>query len=184
MYRVHQIPGVLIRSIYRESGPTRTLGALFGIPILIGIATFAAGLQVHQPFLKTIITTMTLFVGFSMNVVVLMLRYADRSDSSGNLIVQVRNISVYLIAVGIVLLLFSLIGTVLIENNVSLPLHGIPSALYYAFIAHFFAVALLFPARVFSIIENIGGNGGESVQNGSSSNEPLPDTDEASTDFA
>jgi hypothetical protein len=152
--------------------------------MITGVIAYAASLEVHLPFLRLIVTSMTLFVGFSMNVVVLMLRYAESSDASSRLITQVRNIAVYLVSLGIIIVLLAFIGMVISENladrtntiltGVAIAVGPAASAAYYALIAHFFMIALLFPARVFTIIENIGGGGNNEADQSDEAQDSAP----------
>lgn len=167
MYSIHHIPNVVIRSIYGDSGVIRSTLFLFIIPIACAVSAYAFSIRLSSSFLSVVVPSMTLFVGFSMNAVVLMLRYAERSDASPGLIEQVRNISVYLIMLGILLLFAALLG-IIAGGNADLPVISaypqltlLLSAIYFGLLVHFFAIALLFPVRIFVIVENIGGNGSE-----------------------
>lgn len=170
MYSIHHIPSVVIRSIYGDSGVIKSTLFLFVVPIVFVILAYAFSIRLSVSFLSVVVPSMTLFVGFSMNAVVLMLRYAERSDASPGLIEQVRNISVYLIMLGILLLFAALFG-IIASGNANLPVISmypqftlLLSAIYVGLLVHFFTVALLFPVRIFVIVENIGGNGSENPE--------------------
>lgn len=175
MFRIHWLPVILFSSVLKESGKIRASVALFGIPAAVGLCSYLLGFRIHQASLKSIVTSMTLFVGFSMNAVVLMLRYAESSDANPDLIEQVRNIAVYLVTLGIILVFIALIGIVTVKNSQLEAVGRGESALYYSLLIHFFTVALLFPTRIFTVVEQIG-KGGSSTEESDSGNVNEPST--------
>lgn len=157
MYRIHRIFIVLFRSLISESGKFRVLSSLIGIPTVVGLAALLLNLGISVDFLTLVVTALTLFVGFSMTSVIMLLRYAGNSDANPGLIEDTRNISTYLITLGIVFIFGCIFGIATIQNNISILPNIIESFLVFSSLTHYLMVVLLFPARIFSIVENTGG---------------------------
>lgn len=147
-----------------------------GLPILVGVSAVLSGFRVHSSLLTLIIPSMTLFVGFSINSVILLLRYSENSDASKNLIDQVRNLAIYVVVVGIILVVITFAGFTFINGvgNSIIPapitirgvdllatpdlqaLGAFGSIIVYSLLAHFLMTILLLPARVYVIVERAG----------------------------
>ncbi|MDG5821638.1 hypothetical protein [Natronococcus sp. A-GB7] len=155
MYSLHEIVFVLLKSIAGDSGTKKTIVYLAVIPLAIGAISLILQYEVHSGFLEVTIVSMTLLVGFSMNAVILMLRYAENTDSDRQLVAQVRNIAVYLVTLGISILIAAIVGIAFLENSSSEAVRTTISSIYFIIITHFFMVCLLFPARIFVIIERL-----------------------------
>lgn len=163
MYRVHRIFIVLFRSLISESGKLRVLGSLIGIPMVVGLTSVYLSLGVSVDFLTLIVTALTLFVGFSMTSVIMLLRYAGSSNANPDLIKDTRNISTYLITLGIMYIFACIFGIATIYNNIQVLPNSFESFLVFSSLTHYLMVVLLFPARIFSIVENTGGQESVSI---------------------
>lgn len=157
MYRVHRIPLVLFCSLISESGKLRVLGSLIGIPFVVGVISAHYDLKISVEFLTLIVTALTLFVGFSMTSVIMLLRYADSSGANPDLVDDTRNISTYLISLGIIFIFGCIFGIATIQNGIQVFPQNFESFLVFGSLTHYLMVVLLFPARIFSIVENTGG---------------------------
>ncbi|MFB6185891.1 MAG: hypothetical protein ABEI86_03370 [Halobacteriaceae archaeon] len=112
-----------------------------------------------QRALALIVPALTFFVGLLTNSVVLLLRYSDTNNPGDNLIDQTRNISIYLINLGIVIIGLSLGGYLISAGFEYNPIFAIPYAAFIVFVlSHYFFAALLLPARIFVIIEDTTDN--------------------------
>ena len=159
MYRIHRIFIVLFESLISESGKIRVLGSLIGIPVSVGVSSAVLRLGISVDFLTLVVTALTLFVGFSMTSVIMLLRYAESPDANPDLVEDTRNISTYLITLGIMYIFGCIFGIVTIQNSISILPNYIETFLVFCSLTHYLMVVLLFPARIFSIVENTGEEG-------------------------
>jgi hypothetical protein len=157
MYRTHRVALVLYRSLVSESGVFRVSIFLAIVPFCAGTINYFLGIRAGSLLLSTLVPAMVLFVGFSMNAVVLLLRYAESSDADPELVEQARNISVYLVTFGIIIATVAFAGIIWVKNFKSGQGLGlIPSSVLIFLLTHYVLVALLFPTRIFTIVEKIG----------------------------
>ncbi|WP_152421666.1 hypothetical protein [Halogeometricum pallidum] len=99
---------------------------------------------------------MAIFIGLSMNAVAIMLRYAKNSRADDDLVTRFRNISVYLVILGVLAIVLAIGGVVSINNSVpDASIYPGPSAAYFALLIHFLIIALMIPARLYTIVENV-----------------------------
>jgi hypothetical protein len=122
---------------------------------VLSIGAFLADFIVDYNALRLIIPAISLFVGLLTNSVILLLRYSDTNNPSENLIDQTRNISIYLIVSGILIVSLSIGGyfsSLVIDGAVLIS--KIYSAIMVFLLSHYLFSILLLPARLFVIIEN------------------------------
>ena len=148
---------MLYRSLVSESGVFRVSIFLAIIPACAAVINYIFEIQASSLLLSTLVPAMVLFVGFSMNAVVLLLRYAESSNADPELVEQARNISVYLVTFGMIIATAAFAGIIWVNNsNSGQDLGLIPSSVLIFLLTHYVLVALLFPTRIFTIVENIG----------------------------
>lgn len=83
---------------------------VYVIPLFLSILAFLFNFVINYNALRLIIPSISLFVGLLTNSVILLLRYSDTNDPSENLIDQTRNISIYLILSGTIIVALSIGG--------------------------------------------------------------------------
>ena len=140
---------------------------LLFLPVLFSSLISIYGVTLPQQFYSLLIAISTLFVGFSMNSVLLLLKYSNKENSSALLVDQTRNLISYLLYLGVLLAFIGIIGYVaasLIQGQKSAPellqtLNLIISSISIFLLSHFLIVVLFLPARIFTIIEQSTDNG-------------------------
>mgnify|MGYP000193855694 CR=1 FL=1 len=167
LFAVKRIPKefwLLIRQDFRYDG---TLRKAEGFVVLLLPAIICSSLIVYfevlfkSDFYSLLIAAATLFVGFSMNSVLLLLKYSDKEDASPLLIDQTRNLISYLLYLGVILAFLGLVGYALtaqagtesIVGDTTRIFHLIMAAISVFVLVHFLVVVLFLPARIFTIIE-------------------------------
>lgn len=138
-----------------ETAPYKFRFFVYILPLFFAIPVFVTEFAIDYNALSMIIPALSFFVGLLTNSVIFLLRYSDTNNPSGNLIDQTRNISIYLIVVGILIIALSISGyfSSLAFDSVFL-LTKIYSAVLVFALAHYLFTALLLPARIFVIIED------------------------------
>lgn len=165
IYRIPREFWILIREDLRYDGQLRRLeGAVLflSLPILFAYLIFNLNITFGTGFYSLLIASATLFVGFSMNSVLLLLKYSSKEDASPLLVDQTRNMIAYLLYLGVFLAFIGVAGytatiqltdTMTETNIIYLANSGI-SATSVFILTHFLIVVLFLPARIFTIIEN------------------------------
>lgn len=161
LFAIYRIPREfwrLIKEDLRYDGYLRRIEGFtifLLLPALTGVSVAYYGLAFGNQFFSLIIAAATLFVGFSMNSVLLLLKYSNKDDASTLLVDQTRNLISYLLYLGVVLGFLGLLGYILTSKNVSSPhwLGVTASAISVFALTHFLIVVLFLPARIFTIIE-------------------------------
>lgn len=127
---------------------------VYYLPLFISATAFFTETTLNLSFLTVIITSFSFFVGLLTNSVIFLLRYSDTNNPEDSLVDQTRNISVYLIVIGILIIGAALSGyLVSVEIDYSPILAKLYSAIIIFALTHFFFSILLLPARIFVIIE-------------------------------
>lgn len=166
LFAVKRIPQefwLLIRQDLRYDGRLRKAEGfvVLLLPSIIGSSLiFYFEVLFSSSFYSLLIASATLFVGFSMNSVLLLLKYSDREDASPLLIDQTRNLVSYLLYLGVILAFLGLVGYALtaqagagsVDGTMRI-FHLVMSALSVFALVHFLVVVLFLPARIFTIIE-------------------------------
>lgn len=141
-----------------EVGKVRGSIALILLPIVSTGTLLCYNITINTEIVKSVISAVAILVGFSLNALLLLLRYSEASNSSDKLMRIVRHISTYTILIGIFIVSFSLISLVLLENNPNNLEKYIMSFVIYLITSHYLLSVLLLPARVFVFVENAEGN--------------------------
>jgi len=124
-------------------------------PIAAGLGIIYYNIALGAQFYTLLIGGATLFVGFAMNAVLLLLRYSDQEAASELLIAQTRNLISYLLYLGVALALLGLLGYVVAPDARGFPelvKIAVSAASIFTF-THFLIIVLFLPARIFTIIE-------------------------------
>lgn len=149
----------LIKKDLRYDGFLRVVEGfvvLLAFPVLSAVWVVLNGIVLDKQFYSLMIPSASLFVGFSMNAILLLLRYSDRDDASEILIDQTRNMVTYILYVGIAIATVSVAGYVFSIHA------GDTTTIYTRFtsyisvflMTHFMNVILFLPARIFTVIES------------------------------
>lgn len=158
IYRIPREFWSLISEDLRYDGRLRQIEGfviLLLIPTVFGLTVANFGIMFDGQFYSLLIAAATLFVGFSMNSVLLLLRYSSKEDASPLLIDQTRNLISYLLYLGVLLAFLGMIGYTLTLQNLGTGdlLMIFVSAVSAFSLSHFLIVVLFLPARIFTIIE-------------------------------
>lgn len=158
MYSILRIIELFRKRVVRSAGPVKSTLYLVLIPIIASLFITYVGFTVTDRLLTVIIPAVSILVGFSLNTVVLLLRYSENTDASNNLMENVRTFSVYSILVGMAILALT-ISMIISESlafpqNLTTSLHYISSGAVFFLLLHYLSVVLLLPSRVFVIVEN------------------------------
>lgn len=155
----------LIRKDLRYDGNLEKIEGFFIfflLPILAIYPVYSLKIAFGSRFYSLLIPTATLFVGFSMNSVLLLLRYSNKDDASPLLVDQTRNMITYLLYLGVVIAGIGVAGYIAdtqITENISsgsyiFLANNLISIASVFTLTHFLIVVLFLPARIFTIIEN------------------------------
>jgi uncharacterized membrane protein YdcZ (DUF606 family) len=136
-----------------EAGIVRGIIALILIPLVITGSLLYFGVQINNEIIKSVISAVAILVGFSLNALLLLLRYSKESDSSDKLMRIVRHISTYTILIGIFTVSFCLVSLLLLNNFSCDYMVKAISAIIYLLTSHYLLSVLLLPARVFVFVE-------------------------------
>ncbi|MFY4811285.1 hypothetical protein ACOJIV_01050 [Haloarcula sp. AONF1] len=167
LFAIYRIPREfwrLIREDLRWEGKIR---ALEGIVIFLLLPSVVSSSVVYfqvafdTQFYSLLIAAATLFVGFSMNSVLLLLKYSNQENSSSLLVNQTRNIISYLLYLGLLLAFLGISGYIFSlqikgDSPVDLKMLYVNiavSSIAVFVLVHFLIVVAFLPARIFTIIE-------------------------------
>lgn len=159
IYSIFDITGNFISTVLGEEvGKVRGSIALILLPIVSTAVLLRYNIFINAEIVKSVISAVAILVGFSLNALLLLLRYGKASDSSDKLMRIVRHISTYTIIVGIFTVSLSLVSLLLLENSPNdLEIYSI-SVIIYLITSHYLLSVLLLPARVFVFVENAEGD--------------------------
>lgn len=158
IYRIPREFWKLIKEDLRYEGNLRRVEGFLvflSLPILASSSVIYFKVNLANQFFSLLIAAATLFVGFSMNSVLLLLRYSSKEDASPLLVDQTRNLISYLLYLGVLLGFLGLLGYIVSSESISPPqwLEIAVAAISVFALIHFLVVVLFLPARIFTIIE-------------------------------
>lgn len=158
MYSIKRTISLFCENICDSAGPVKSLVFLLLLPFILTIIIALAGFRATSQLLSIIIPSISILIGFSLNTVVIMLRYNKNAEVSDSLKENIRTFSVYSILVGLVILLLT-IWTVIWNsspNRFALPTGAnfVSSMIIFFLLLHYLSVILLLPPRVSVIVEN------------------------------
>lgn len=157
MYSAFRIISLFFTRIVDSAGLFKSSLFLILFPIILSSSMVSLGFRVTDDLLGIIIPAVAILVGFSLNTVVLLLRYSENSDASRGLVSKVRTFSVYSILLGIIILTIT-IGMIIWNSSevvITLPGYWYPlsSVAVFFLLSHYLFVILLLPPRVSVIVE-------------------------------
>lgn len=161
LFAVVRIPGKFWEVIQEDLRYDGWLRSLEGFVVLVLPALIVSSIVVRfsivleKQFYSLLIAAATLFVGFSMNSILLLLKYSNEEDASKLLIDQTRNLITYLLYLGVALAGTGIVGYVITsQEHLQIELAStVISTLSIFVLTHFLVVVLFLPARIFTIIE-------------------------------
>jgi amino acid transporter len=154
LYSTFDITSQFIQSVLGEdTGVVRGVIALLVIPILITVIFLSYGFSIDPQMHRAIISAVSILVGFSLNAVLLLLRYGMNSDASNKLMRIVRHISIYSVLIGVIVVIVSLTSLLITQNMESSLITGFLSGVIFLSVSHYLLTVLLLPARVFVVVE-------------------------------
>lgn len=161
LFAIYRIPREFWRLIQKDLRYDGRIRKIEGFLLLVSLPLISSSVITYyevtfgNQFYSLLIAAATLFVGFSMNSVLLLLRYSNKEDSSPLLVDQTRNLISYLLYLGVFLAFLGLTGYAATAKTVNPPewIGVIVTTLSVFVLVHFLIVVLFLPARIFTIIE-------------------------------
>lgn len=154
LYSAFGITSQFIQSVLGEdTGIIRGIIALLAIPVLVAAVLLYLGFSISPQMHRAIISAVSILVGFSLNAVLLLLRYSMSSTASDKLMKIVRHISIYSVLVGIIVVSITLTSLLITQNTQNTLVARIFFGAIFLSVSHYLLTVLLLPARVFVVVE-------------------------------
>lgn len=159
IFSIRSVIRVHIDELIEDSSATYSFIVFLLLPVIISLILVIIGIHVTQQFLAVLISALAVLIGFTINAVVLLMRYRadDTNEDLRKLVRQTRVHAHYLMVLGFFILSYIIVYYLIFTAGFTV---GIPliaesiSFLTYFLMAHFLLTLLLIPARLYVVVEN------------------------------
>lgn len=127
---------------------------IFGIlPILVSYIAVFFNLLIGNELISTLVASFSIFVGFTINVLVLLLqKERHKDDTTNKLIKHLAYNSLYELLLGLIILIITLIVS-LLEDYITNDIRCVLSFILYILIINFFFTLLIIAKRIFAVFQ-------------------------------